>query len=91
MIFKNRFKMANAAFHVTLFVFGGVVVAVLFEVAHLAGTFNFVGNFDTAPGGEVVKFGLKALKSGCGEVVYLGHAHRVTAGGKPCDGRAQDL
>jgi hypothetical protein len=24
-----------------------------------------------------------------GEVVYLGHAHRVTPGGKPCVGRAR--
>jgi hypothetical protein len=32
---------------------------------------------------------LKALESGCGEVVYLGHAHRVTPGGKPCEGRAK--
>jgi hypothetical protein len=74
---------------VTLFVFGGVVVAIFFEVAHLAGTFDFVGNFNTASGGEVVEFCLKALESGCGEVVYLGHAHRVTPGGKPCDGRAK--
>jgi hypothetical protein len=74
---------------VTLFVFGSVIVAVFFEVAHLASTFNFVGNFNTTSGGEVVKFGLKALESGCGEVVYLGHAHRVTPGGKPCEGRAK--
>jgi hypothetical protein len=73
----------------TLFVFGSVVVAVFLEVAHFAGTFDFVGNLNTASGGEVVKFGLKALESGCGEVMYLGHDHRVTPGGKPCHGRAK--
>jgi hypothetical protein len=36
-----------------------------------------------------VKFGLESLEGGFGEVVYLGHAHRVTPGGKPCDGRAK--
>jgi hypothetical protein len=36
-----------------------------------------------------VKFGLKSLESSLGEVVYLGHAHRVTPGGKPCVGRAR--
>jgi hypothetical protein len=81
--------VANATFHVTLFVFGGVIVTIFFEVAHLASTFNFVGNFNTTSGGEVVKFGLKALEGGFGEVVYLGHAHRVTPGGKPCEGRAK--
>jgi hypothetical protein len=73
----------------TLLIFGGVIVAIFFEVAHLAGTFDLVGNFNAASGREVVKFGLKSLKSSLGEVVYLGHDHRVTPGGKPCDGRAK--
>jgi hypothetical protein len=81
--------MANATFHVALLIFGGVIVAVFLEVAHLAGTFDLVGNFNTASGREIVKFGLESLEGGFGEVMYLGHAHRVTPGGKPCDGRAK--
>lgn len=76
MIFKDRFDLADASLHVALFVFGGVVVAVFLEVAHLAGTPDALGNLDATSGREVEVLSLQALK-GDGRHAMLRHAVRL--------------
>ena len=45
-----------------LLVFGGVVVAVFFQVAHLAGSADALGHLDATAGGEVEVLGAQALE-----------------------------
>ena len=59
-----------------LFILGGVVVAVFFEIAHLAGATNALGNFDTTTGGEVEMFGAQALE-GAGRNAMCRHEVRL--------------
>jgi len=61
---------------VTLFVFGGVVIAVFLEVAHLACAPDALGHLDTAARREVEMLGLQALE-GDGRNAMLRHAVRL--------------
>jgi len=72
-VLEERLDLANTTFHVTLLVFGSVVVAIFLKVAKFARPFDFVGYFDASARGEVGKFGLQALIRGLGELV-LCHA-----------------
>ena len=62
-------ELADAALHVALLVLGGVVVAVLAEVAHQAGRLDLLGDLDPTPRGEVVELGLQPFECGTGELV----------------------
>ena len=48
-VLEDRLELADAALHVALLVLGGVVVAVLGEVAELAGPLDLLGHLDAAP------------------------------------------
>jgi hypothetical protein len=76
--------MADPTLHVPLFVFGSVIVAILLQVAHFTGALNPVRNLNTTTGGQIMEFFFEATERRFGEVMYLGHAHRVTGGEKPC-------
>ena len=69
-VFEQVFELADAAFHVALLVLGGVVVAVLFEVTHLSGTFDLLGDGEPAAGAEVVELCLHSRECGAGELMY---------------------
>ena len=56
VVFQDGFNLADAPFHVALVVFGGVIVAIFFEVAHLACPADAGCNFDSPAGGEVKVF-----------------------------------
>ena len=62
MVFQDGFNLADAPFHVALVVFGGVIVAIFFEVAHLAGPADAGCDFDSPARGEVKVFCLQTLK-----------------------------
>ena len=80
------FELADAAFHVALLVFRGVVVAVFAEVAHQSCRLNFLGDFDAAARAEVVVLCLQTVVRGPGE---LGTSHRAV---KPtCAAGALDM
>ena len=61
-------ELADAALHVALLVLGGVVVAVLAEVAHQSGRFDLLGDLDSTAGGEVLELGLQSFVCGAGEL-----------------------
>ena len=65
---EHVLELADAALHVALLVLGGVVVAVLAEVADQSGRLDLLGDLDAAPGGEVVELGLQPFESGAGEL-----------------------
>ena len=71
----ERAQVSDAGLGLALLLFGGVVVAVLAEVAHLACRFDLAGDVDAPLGGEVNEFGLQAVVGGLGELVLVhGHA-----------------
>jgi len=61
---------------VALFILGGVVVAVFFEVAHLAGTTDALGDLDATTRREVEMFGTQALE-GAGRNAMCRHEVRL--------------
>ena len=67
-VLEERLELADAALHLALLVLGGVVVAVLGEVAELAGRLDLAGDLDPAAGGEVLVLGLQPLVRGAGEL-----------------------
>ena len=71
-------ELADAALHVALLVLGGVVVAVLAEVAHQAGRLDLLRDLDPPTGREVVELGLQPVVGGAGELVrrHSGGAYR---------------
>ena len=68
-VLEQVLELADPALHVALLVLGGVVVAVLAEVAQLAGPLDLVGDLDPAAGGEVVELGLQPVERRAGELV----------------------
>ena len=67
-VLEQVLELADPALHVALLVLGGVVVAVLGEVAHLAGAFDLVGDLDAAAGGEIVELGLQPVECRAGQL-----------------------
>ena len=61
------------AFHVALLVLGRLVVAVLGQVAQLAGALDGLRDLDAAARGEVLVLGLEPLVGAPGELVDIGH------------------
>ena len=80
VVLENRLEVADAPFHVPLFVLGGVVVAVLGQIAQFTGPFDLLGHVDTTTGREVEMLGLQTLESRAGEVMDLGHAEKGNGG-----------
>jgi hypothetical protein len=62
-------QLADAAFHVALFVLGGVVAGVLLEVAFLTRPFDLLGHLDPPAGGEVVELGLEPIEGCSGQLL----------------------
>ncbi len=79
-VLENRLEVADTAFHVTLLVLGGVVVAVLGEITEFASPFDLLGDFDPTTCGEISMFGLKPLECRTCEVVDLGHIEQGNGG-----------
>ena len=77
-VLEDRLQLADPAFHVTLLVLGGVVVAVLGEVAELPGPLDRLGDLDASACGEVFVFGLQPLVGRPGQLVGLRHALEAT-------------
>ena len=61
--------MADAAFHLALLFLGGVVVAVLRQVAHLASDLDLAGDVDASDRRQLVEFGLEPIEGGLGKLV----------------------
>ena len=72
-VLEQVLELTDATLHVALLVLGGVVVAVLAQVAHEPRGLDLVGHFDASAGGEVVEFGLESFVGRPGE---LGSCHR---------------
>ena len=85
-VLEDRLELADAALHVALLVLGGVVVAVLGEVAELAGPLDLRGDLDAAPRGEVVELGLQPVERLLGQLVRFHGASTLPAGCAPTGG-----
>ncbi len=72
-VLDHRRELPDASLHVALVVLGGVVVAVLLQVAELAGGLDLAGDVDAAHRGELVVLGLQPVERLLGEVVRLRH------------------
>ena len=71
-------ELADPGLHVALEVLGGVVVAVLLEVAELPGGLDLAGDVDAADRGELVVLGLQPVERLLGEGVGLRHGQEST-------------
>ena len=69
-------ELADPGLHLALVVLGGVVVAVLLEVAELPGGLDLAGDVDPTDRGELVVLGLEPVVGLLGEVVRLRHGRR---------------
>jgi hypothetical protein len=78
-VFYQGTKMGDATFHLSLFFLGGVIVAVLLQIAKFSGGLNFLSDLDPSAGGEVVVLGLEAIERVLRELVSLGHYARLSA------------
>ena len=70
--------MHDAAFHLALLLLGGVVVAVLGEIAELTGGLDLAGDVDAPARGEVVVLGLEPVEGGLGELLCVCHADEAS-------------
>ena len=61
-VLEQVLELADAALHVALLVLGGVVVAVLGQVAELAGSFDLAGDLDATTCREVLELGLQPIE-----------------------------
>ena len=64
---EQRGELADAGFDLALLLLGGVVAAVLLEVALLAGSLDLLDDFRPARAGKVVQLCLQAVKSFLGK------------------------
>ena len=71
-VFEDRLDLSNATFHVSLLVFGGVVVTVFLEVSKQASGLDLLSDLNATAGREVGKFGSQAIVCGLRKLV-LGH------------------
>ena len=76
-VLDERLELPDAALHLSLLFLGGVVVAVLGEVAELAGGFDLAGDVDPTEGGELFVLLLQSLEGGTREMVRLGHPQNL--------------
>lgn len=83
VVFEDGLERADAGFHVALLVFRGVVVTVLGEVTHFAGTLDLLGYLDATSCGEIVVFGLQAVESDLGELMAC-HLPQAIGGNRGC-------
>ena len=80
-VVQDRVELADAALHVALLVLGRLVVAVLRQVAQLAGPLDGLRDLDAAARREVLVLGLEPLVGAPGELVDIGHGQsRVPPG-----------
>ena len=88
-VLEDGLQLTDPALHVALLILGGVVVAVLGEVAELPCALDRLGDLDAAPRGEVVVLGLQPLEGGPGELVgrAMREATRLRATGRWPPGR----
>ena len=70
--------MEDPPLHLSLLLLGRVIVAVLGQVAEFTGHLNLAGEVDTPPSGEVLQLGYEPVVGLLGELLYVGHAPRVT-------------
>src|SRR5690606_29722815 len=83
-------EVGDAALHLALLLLRGVVVAVLGQVAELAGGLDLAGDLDPAARRQVVVLGLEPIERSLREVVGLGHrSSRLVAAGARADGVAR--
>ena len=67
-VLEQGLELADAGLHLPLEVLGGVVVAVLAQVAQGPGGLDLLGDLHPAPGGQVFQLGHQAVVGGLGEV-----------------------
>ena len=86
-VLEDRLELADAALHVALLVLGGVVVAVLGQVAQLAGALDLRGDLEAAPRrGEVVELGPQPVVRGLGQLVRFHGPIEPIGGGRRVPG-----
>ena len=88
-LLQGGLELADPGLHLPLGVLGGVVVAVLGQVAEGPGGLDGPGDLHPAPGGEVLELGLEPLVGGWGEVgLVLGHPRQDSGSpGRPRQAR----
>ena len=84
-ILEDRFDLTNAAFHVTLLVLGGVIVAVFLQVTEQSSRLDLLCDLDATTGREVREFGGQAVVRSLRKLV-LGHVPKGYR--RPYDGRS---
>ena len=72
-VLEHGGQLPDPGLHLALVVLGGVVVAVLLQVAQLPGGLDLPGDVDPADRGELVVLGLQPVVRLLGEVVRLRH------------------
>ena len=82
-VLEDVLELADPALHVPLLVLGGVVVAVLGQIAELAGALDLLGDLDPPAGGEIVEFGGQAFVRRAGQLVGCHGADILPAGRRP--------
>src|SRR4029079_9027469 len=77
-VLEHPGQVDDAALHLPLLLLGGVVVAVLGEVAELAGGLDLASDVEPAPRREVLVLGLESVKGRLGEVDGVSHPARLS-------------
>ena len=74
-VFDDALELTHPGIHLSLFLLGGVIIAVLREIAHLAGRLDPAGNVDLAASDEIVELGLESVEGLLGQLCT--HPRRV--------------
>ena len=76
-VLQDALEVQDPALHLALLLLGGVVVAVLGEVAQFAGRLDLAGDVDASAGGEVLVLGGEAGMRVGGELLWFRHDRSV--------------
>jgi hypothetical protein len=84
-LLEQGLDVADPALHLPLLLLGGVVVAVLRQIAQLAGDLDLAGDLHSTPGRQVVELLVQPVVRGAGQSVGIGHraVHATVLGMRP--------
>ncbi len=82
-VLDQGLEVADARLHLSLLLLGGVVVAVLGEVAQLPGGFDLASDVDSAAGGQLLELFVQPVVRGLGKMLRVGHGPMLPASWLP--------